>query len=458
MYVQKFSDFPVRTMSNIWDDTRGEMNMQYVVQTANKVIQRCLLMTTDPGDLVLDITCGSGTTACVAEQWGRRWITCDSSRIAITLAKKRLMTAAFDYYRLARPEQGVSGGFVYKTVPHVTLKSIANNEPPEQETLYDQPEIEKRKVRVSGPFTVEALPAPVVRPLDETGRDEGPVPFFNENAAKKQDDWMQELRAAGILGRGGERIRFFRVEALRGAKFLHAEAETMEKEPRSALICFAGETRPLDARMVNLALGEAQNFPKPLLLIFAAFQFDPAAAKSIEDARWPGITLLKALMNIDLTTSDLKKKASGSQSFWLVGQPDVELVKIEKANLPGEDAGKYKVRVRGFDYYDVKAARVNSGGPEKIAMWMLDTDYDGICVEPMQVFFPMEGKNEGWDKLARVLKAELNQDLLEKYRGVESLPFAVKDSGANIAVKIVDDRGIESLKVISCAPARPFET
>jgi len=149
-------------------------------------------------------------------------------------------------------------------------------------------------------------------------------------------------------------------------------------------------------------------------------------------------------MNTDLMTGDLKKKQTGSQSFWLIGQPDVELIKIEK----GEDKGKYKIRVKGFDYYDVKKGIVESGGTEKIAMWMLDTDYDGMCIEPKQVFFPMEGKNEGWDKLAKTLKAEIDQDLIEKYRGVESLPFAVKDNTA-IAVKIVDDRGIECLKVIN---------
>jgi adenine-specific DNA-methyltransferase len=143
-YRRFVDDFPVIPITDRWDSTQTGTLRIYVVQTSVQVISRCLLMTTDPGDLVLDITCGSGTTAYVAEQWGRRWITCDTSRIAITLAKKRLMTAVFDYYKLAHPEQGVSSGFVYKTVPHITLKSIANNEPPEQETLYDQPEVEKR--------------------------------------------------------------------------------------------------------------------------------------------------------------------------------------------------------------------------------------------------------------------------------------------------------------------------
>jgi adenine-specific DNA-methyltransferase len=178
--------------------------------------------------------------------------------------------------------------------------------------------------------------------------------------------------------------------------------------------------------------------------IFAAFQFDPTAAKLIDDTDWPDVILFKVQMNTDLMTADLKKKSSSSQSFWLIGQPDVELIKIEK----GKNKGKYQVKVKGFDYYDVKKGIVESGGTDKIAMWMLDTDYDGMCIEPRQVFFPMEGKNEGWDKLAKTLKAEIDQDLIEKYRGTESLPFAIKEN-INIAVKIIDDRGIECMKIIS---------
>ncbi|WP_306698574.1 DNA methyltransferase, partial [Treponema endosymbiont of Eucomonympha sp.] len=236
----------------MWQEKLAEQNKDYVVQTNIEVIKRCLLMTTDPGDLVLDITCGSGTTAYVAEQWGRRWITCDTSRIAITLAKKRLMTATFDYYKLARPEQGVGSGFVYKTVPHITLKSIANSETPEQEILYDQPEIDKKIVRVSGPFTVEALPAPVVKPLDDSVA-------YVADAGKKQSDWMTELLATGIIGRNGDKIEFSRVEVLSGTQLLHAEAETKETPPRRAAVCFAGETRPLDSRMAMMALEEANS-------------------------------------------------------------------------------------------------------------------------------------------------------------------------------------------------------
>ena len=430
-----YEDFPYKKITNLWDDMVGAHDKIYVVQTSTKAVQRCMLMTTDPGDLVLDITCGSGTTAYVAEQWGRRWITCDTSRVAITLAKQRLMTATFDYYKLAHEEQGVGSGFIYRTVPHITLKSIVNNEPLSMETLYDQPEIDKSKVRISGPFTVEALPAPVVRPLDD-------LDIAEEDASAKQTDWRDQLLATGILGRGGARLEFSRVEPLSGTRYLQAEAETKEETPRRAVICFAGETKPLDSRMVAMAMDEAENMrPAPKLIIFAAFQFDPEAAKDIDETIWPGVTLLKAQMNADLMTEDLKKKRSSDQSFWLVGQPDVELIQ------DGRSKTRFKVRVNGFDYYDVKKGTVESGSTSHIAMWMLDTDYDGMCISPTQVFFPMGGKKDGWNKLAKTLKAEIDPELIEKYAGNESLWFTVQPN-SRIAVKIIDDRGIESLKVL----------
>lgn len=433
-----WDNYPAMNLANVWLDTQsggfGDSGI-YVVQTTNKVIQRCMLMATDPGDLVLDITCGSGTTAFVAEQWGRRWITCDTSRVAITLAKQRLMTATFDYYKLAHEEQGVGSGFVYKTVPHITLKSIANNEPPATEILYDQPEIDKTKVRITGPFTIEALPAPVVKPLDDIGDAE-------EDYSARQTDWRDQLLATGIMGRGGDRLEFSRVEALSGTKFLQAEAETKEETPRRAVICFAGETKPLDSRMVAMAMDEVERLrPAPKLVIFAAFQFDPEAAKDIDEYIYPGVTVLKAQMNTDLMTEDLKKKRSSDQSFWLVGQPDVELIR------DGRSKRKFKVKVNGFDYYDVKKGTVESGITSRIAMWMLDTDYDGMCIEPKQVFFPMGGKKDGWNKLAKTLRAEIDPDLIEKYAGNESLWF-MAEPNTRIAVKIIDDRGIESLKVI----------
>jgi adenine-specific DNA-methyltransferase len=460
-YVRYFEDFPFKPIANFWSDVRFSSRSeqkQYVVLTAARVIERCILMTTDPGDLVIDVTCGSGTTAFVAEQWGRRWITCDTSRVATTLAKQRLMTAMFDYFELAHPDEGVGSGFKYKTVPHVTLKSIATNEPPKQETLYDQPYIDNSKTRVTGPFTVEAVPAPMVKSIDEIGEGEEPFEKADESIARsgetlRQAEWRDELMRAGIRGKNGQMILFSRVEPMPGTRWLHADAETkpndrggsnvQEMPAQRVVISFGPEYAPLEQKQVELAIEEARSLvPKPKIIVFAAFQFDPEAAKDIDETNWPGMTLLKVQMNADLLTEDLKKKRV-NESFWLIGQPDVRAKKIGK----GDDAGRYRISVGGFDYYNTKTGQIESGSAEKIALWMLDTDYDGRSLFPRQVFFPMAGDKEGWSKLARNLKAEVDEELIESYRGTESLPFEAGEH-KRAAVKIIDDRGIESLKIV----------
>lgn len=481
-YLRFAEDFPVTPYTNIWGDTViGSQEKEYVVQTSIKTIQKCILMTTDPGDLVFDPTCGSGTTAYVAEQWGRRWITCDTSRVAIALAKQRLMTALFDYYELAHPDEGIGSGFKYQTVPHITLKSIANNEPPATETLYDKPYVDNSKHRVTGPFTVEAVPSPAVRSIDDieigVGKEVTPDnSIVRSGETLRQSEWREELLRTGIRGKNKQEIRFTRVEPFSGAKWLHADAETLpeaksknlfEKEkqmtfddqPQRVVISFGPEHSPLEQRQVELAIEEAAHLvPKPKMVVFAAFQFDPEAAKDIDETKFPGVTLLKVQMNTDLLTDDLKKNRSSNESFWLIGSPDV-VVKKTKEKIPAPHlSGKaqkgyegektlYYVEVLGFDYYNTKTGNIESGGKDRIAMWMLDTDYDGRSLFPRQVFFPMAGEKDGWARLAKNLKAELDEELIEAYRGTTSLPF---EAGENkrIAVKIVDDRGIESLKIV----------
>ena len=472
------SDFRIAAVSNLWTDISGAVQSRsdpkvYAVQSSTEVIERCILMTTDPGDLVFDPTCGSGTTAYVAEQWGRRWITCDTSRVAISLAKQRLMTALFDYYELAHPDEGVGSGFNYKTVPHITLGSIANNPDIKegmsqaeidaaiarhapQETLYDQPLVDTSKKRVTGPFSVEAVPAPAVEPIDDVD-DAEPLPADDTVARSgetlRQSDWRDELLKTGIRGKAGQFIRFARLEPLPGYRYLHADGESMpnddgarsvREEPAQAsqrvVVSFGPDHAPLEQRQVNQALQEAETLrPSPRVIVFAAFQFDPEAAKDIDETNWPGITLLKAQMNADLLTEDLKRKRASNESFWLIGQPDVQVQTIAER--------KHRVVVQGFDYYNTKTGDVESGGQDKIAMWMLDTDYDGRSLYPRQVFFPMAGSNDGWARLARNLRAEIDEELIEAYRGGASLPFEPGEH-RRIAVKIVDDRGIESLKVI----------
>ena len=510
-YKRFSDDFPVRRITAWWDDTVPSTfaaQKAYVVETYTKVVERCLLMTTDPGDLVLDPTCGSGTTAFVAEKWGRRWITCDTSRVSVTLAKQRLMTASYDYYALRYPQEGLRGGFIYKTVPHVTLKSIANNpeideiyermhpaiesalvelnkaakqklkewEVPfdfpadwpavarkafdafhaarqamqkqmdnsiaahaDQETLYDQPQPDKNKLRITGPFTVEAVPFPTVLALDEAKpAQEADVAIARSGESARQHSWRDELLKTGIRGKGGQMLKFADLETLPDAPHLHVSGHLDSGE--RVVVSFGPEHAALEQRQVTLALNEAEKLrPTPKFIIFASFEFDPEAAKDIDETKWPGVTLLKAKMNADLLTDDLKKARSSNQSFWLMGQPDVEVHK--------QKDGKYAVEVHGFDYFDTAKGELVSGGKGKIAMWLLDTDYDERSLFPRQVFFPMAGKGEGWEKLKKDIRAELNEGLLHKYHGTVSLPFEAGDN-KKVAVKIVDDRGIESLKII----------
>lgn len=516
MYVRYLDDFPVSPIANYWSDTKMtgfSEDKVYVVQTALKAIERCILMTTDPGDLVLDPTCGSGTTAYVAEKWGRRWITCDTSRVAVTLAKQRLMTASFDYYELRYPHEGLRGGFIYKTVPHVTLKSIANNpdidrlydelhpaiesalanlnkaagqtyqewEVPfdcpedwsaaakkafevfhaarqamqkamdrsiadnaDQEILYDQPAIAKDKLRIAGPFSVEAVPAPTVLALAEGAEqaqsaDAADITVARSGETNRQTTWRDELLRTGIRGKGGQKLEFADLETLPGTKYLHASG-TLKDSGERVVVSFGPEHALLEQRQVSLALTEAEKLrPSPKYVIFCAFDFDPEAAKDIDEVIWPGVTLLKAKMNNDLLTEDLKKARSSNQSFWLMGQPDV-VVRQQKDGL-------YVVEVNGFDYFDTKTGELKSGGKKNIAMWLLDTNYNERSLFPSQVFFPMAGDKDGWGKLKKTIRAELDEAKLEQFRGTVSLPFEAGDN-QKVAVKIVDDRGIESLKII----------
>jgi adenine-specific DNA-methyltransferase len=276
----------------------------------------------------------------------------------------------------------------------------------------------------------------------------------------RQDEWRSELLKAGIRGKGGQKIEFVRVEPLSGTRWLHAEAETKVAdkstlapdkmfEPKRVVISFGPEHAPLEQKQVEMAFEESKKLvPRPQMIVFAAFQFDPEAAKDIDETKIAGVTLLKAQMNADMLTEDLKKKRTSNESFWLVGQPDVVLRKSK--TKPGKEykgATLYEVEVKGFDYYNIVTGQIEGGSAQKIAVWMLDTDYDGRSLFPRQVFFPMAGEKEGWAKLAKNLKAEIDEGLIETYRGTASLPFAL-GKHQRIAVKIVDDRGIESLKIV----------
>ena len=456
-YVSFFDDFPYSEVSHSWEQAFYSSGKRYVVETGAGVVQRCLLMTTDPGDLVFDPTCGSGTTAYVAEQWGRRWMTCDTSRVALTLARQRLMTGRFDYYKLQDDKTGVQSGFVCDAVPHITLKSIANNLPPDTEAIHARPKVDKTKTRVTGPFTVEAVPSPVVKsPDDFSGETFSPEEDFSKSppgseearrgGTARHDEWCRELRASGIQGKGGrvmeiEDIGPYSADTL----FLHARF-MVRGTGDTGFVSFGDEHSPLSARQVKLALVEMEKQrPRRALLVFAAFEFDPEAARDVDEAQWEGVTVLKAKMSPDLQTGDLRRGRSGEASFWLMGCPDAGLRRLES----GEDKGKWVAEVHGFDYYDPVSGEMRSGESDAIAMWMLDPDYDGRSVYPRQVFFPMSAGRTMWRKLAKDLRAEVDANLMEKFTGRVSLPFEVESGESRlVAVKIIDNRGIESVRVL----------
>jgi len=439
-------DFPFTELDNVWQGTiisTFSKEKVYVVQTSTVAIERCLQMTTDPGDIVIDITCGSGTTAYVCENWGRKWITCDTSRVAITLAKTRLMTAKYDYFQLAYKSEGIKSGFAYETIQHIILNQIANGENPKQEILRDKLIIEKNKVRVTGPFTVEAVPSLRVKPFD------GKQPILELSGSElartgetgRQSEWRDELKASGIRATGGKVIQFSRVEPMTATRFLHARAEVLEKDGTNKLayISFGPDYGPLEQRQAESAIDEARKLKeKPDFVIFAAFHFDPEAAKDIDQMEWKSVTILKAQMSVDLLTADLRKKRSSNQSYWLIGQPDVDVKK--------QKSGKFTVKLNGFDYYDPTSGEIISKGTKHIAMWFLDTDYDERSIMPDQVFFPEGDAKRDWSRLAKALKSEINEEALKKFSGVESLPFSAGEN-KKIAVKIIDNRGIESFVI-----------
>ncbi len=224
----------------------------------------------------------------------------------------------------------------------------------------------------------------------------------------RESDWRAELLQTGIRGRAGQRLTFTRLEPLPGARWLHADGESVpaaasperpeQDEPSSddtgperVVVSFGPDHAPLEQRHVDRAIEEARKLaPRPTVIVFAAFQFDPEAAKDIDETRWPGVMLLKAQMNADLLADDLKKTRASNESFWLVGQPDVEAVPVDD----GPDPGKVLVTVHGFDYYDTRSGTVDSGGAEKIALWMLDpTTTAGASSRAAGVLPP--GRREG---------------------------------------------------------------
>lgn len=492
-YVRYLTDFPCMSINNVWNDTviAGRPGDKvYVVQTSPKVIERCILMATDPGDLVLDPTCGSGTTAYSAEQWGRRWITVDTSRVALALARVRVMSALHPYYLLADSEEGrqkeqlVTGsrvmgppvlndirhGFVYERVPHVTLKSIANNPDlrvgmtrgqidatirryAEYELLYDHPYEDRRRVRVAGPFTVESLSphrslafAPTTEPIAEreAARDPSSVSF--------EDTIRANLAKAGIQnGKRKERLEFEAVEAYAG---IYIQALGIRRDADSAgaarvAISIGPQYGTVGPPFIKEAAREASRNREVDLLCILGFAFDPTALGTAEEyaATMDGfasvaaerslgrVPVLLVRMNADLVMGEDLKKTGAGNLFTVFGEPDIEITGT---------GNELTVEIKGVDVYDPTTGEVRSRDTDHIALWMIDTAYNGESFFVRRCYFT--GGIDPYKRLKTALRADINEEAWATLYRTESQPFPRPDSG-KIAIKVINDYGDEVMKV-----------
>jgi adenine-specific DNA-methyltransferase len=497
-YVRYLDDFPVFPISNVWNDTVSSgfaAQKLYVVQTNFAVIQRCLLMATDPGDLVLDPTCGSGTTAYVAEQWGRRWITADVSRVPLALARQRLLTATFDWYDLKDDERGPAGGFVYKRkqnrkgeevggiVPHITLKSIANNQPPAEEVLVDRPEANNAIIRVTGPFCVEAtIPTPVdwegdgVEEVAAYGPEAGSTSAHRQDACATKgaaeahssftERMLEVLRKSPVLRL--EKNKTVTLKNVRPpAKTLSLSAEAVvvngngnsphpnplpqgegTKSPhpgplpqgeggKLVAFVFGPENGAVSQKLVFEAAREAYAKSYAHLYVIG-FAIQPNARELIEKcADVVGVPATYVQATPDLLMGDLLKNMRSSQIFSVCGLPEVEVSRLAD--------GKRQVKLLGLDVFDPVTMSNDTRDGDDVPCWLLDTDYNDLCFHVSQAFFPRTG---AWENLKRALRGTYDESVWAHLAGTTSAPF---EPGENrkIAVKVIDDRGNELLVVRS---------
>ncbi|MBP2269233.1 adenine-specific DNA-methyltransferase [Pseudarthrobacter sp. PvP004] len=495
-YVRYIDDFPAFARTNAWTDVGGANDRVYVVQTNTKVVERCMLMCSDPGDLILDPTCGSGTSAFVAEQWGRRWITVDSSRVALAITRQRLMGSRFPWYVLSDTPEGfakesaltalshrpasfsgdIRHGFVCDRIQRVTLKSIANNPDivegmsreqvtaaikrhAEFELLYDKPYEDTKRVRVAGPFTVESLSPH--RALSFGNWEE---PKSETESAKDADSpnfeqsILDNLSKAGIQnGTKAERIKFAAFETYAGS-YIQAIGEQVTSgdpaKPSRIGIAVGPQYGTVSASYVKNAAKEAIQADNVDLLCILGFAFDPNVTNvtdtdgvtieatdegfaQVEGARLLGkLPVLMVRMNADLLMGEELKKTGAGNLFTVFGEPDIDILKT---------AAGYVVDLKGVDIYDPTTGEVRSNDTSQIALWMIDTDYDGESFFVRHCYFT--GGNDPYMRLKRALKADIDPDAWESMYQTASRPFPAPAEGNRIAVKVINDYGDEVMKV-----------
>ena len=459
-YVRYFDDFPAQPLNNLWTDTVGQNQMGgeklYVVQSAIKPVQRCVLMSTDPGDLVLDPTCGSGTTAFVSEQWGRRWITIDTSRIALNIAKLRLIKAIHPYYKLYdETMENIRQGFKYKQIPHVKLQDLANGrQDSEPETLYDQPEEDKKRIRVSGPFTVETLQSLDVsspESLNDKKNDYDEYAAFTERI-------FNNLKANGIRnGVKQQQAVMYSMEHL-DEPYLNAKGyyKTEDSKEHCVYFMIGPKFGTVSKKAVNNAiLAFRQHLSESNWLVILGFSFeDSIESGENKDYNFGTFQVSKVRMSDDLLQDGLLKKDKKAGSFIIIGEPDVSLV--------NDGDGKCHVEINGMDMYDPIQDEVKARNVNDIAYWEMDDNYTGGLFKVRSIHFCGGDKKDfaawrkGLDTVAkdlakkkaeRTLRLEFNDEIWDTLYDFKSEPIPY-EKGKKIAVRVVSQFGEESTKVL----------
>lgn len=428
------NEFPGRKVNNMWIKQESARDKHYVVETAEATIEKCMLMTTDPGDLVLDPTCGSGTTAYVAEKWGRRWITSDAGLVAVNLTRQRIITGVFPWHMLIDSEVGhrhenelrrkvhqpllpkpyghnenPAAGFVYERMAHVSPEFLAY---PDRDApidyMVDRPEKDKMRIRVSSPFTVESLsPYRYVNP-------KRPV---NIRHSQTRQNIVDALRITGIR-MGGSNVCLADLEEYPGNMITHIAMFNGKR----ACILVADDDCTVPAVMVDHAVEEAAAMPNVEALIVVAFNYEP----SIKNETRGHLSIYKAMANQDLQMENLKDNKE-DVAFVLVGEPDVK-TEIHDGMMTAE--------IVGYDTFNPASGTTRPGTKSDVYCWMIDTEYDGRSFFARRIHFPGAGKDKQISGFYNELKKRIDSNLWDTFLSLKSAPFKVPKSG-RIAVKII---------------------
>ena len=388
MWKQYEDEIPGRALNNIWAQKRAASDKRYIVQTANSIIERCILMSTDPGDLVFDPTCGAGTTAVAAEKWGRRWITCDTSTISVAVARQRLTTVTHPFWTINdQPDQPAgrcdpAAGFIYERVRHVSAARLAYDSPPEYIELVDRPGRTRGVIRVCSPFTVESETPYAYIPLAQIDESEDARSRQATASGVFVERVIDTLLQTGINDTiSVATIEIHEIEPWpgeSGSLVTHkARCSAKGLPEQDTAVMIAAEDVTVTPAMLTAAATEApRQIHGAQLLIAAAFSFDPATTDETQIGR---VRVLRVMMNRDLQIGELDADRK-SEAFVMLAEPDI--------NITTDSDDQLQVELRGFDTFNPRTGGLDSGTAEDVACWMIDTDHDGHSFFARRIHFP----------------------------------------------------------------------